>query len=94
MSKPTRGGTVHQAGRAGPNTDGQGYWVNRLEAGASRQEVAQGFWESTEHRGQQVDDYYATYLGRAADPEGRQTCMGRFSQGKRNTGHPRLSNVP
>jgi hypothetical protein len=34
--------------------------------------VAQGIWDSTEHRGLQVDSYYSTYLHRTADPSGHQ----------------------
>jgi hypothetical protein len=36
----------------------------------ARQEVAQGIWESAEHRGQQVNFYYQTLLGRLPDPLG------------------------
>src|SRR5581483_9142356 len=50
---------------------GQAFWVTALEAGATRQQVAQGFWESAEHRGLQVDGFYASYLHRAADSFGR-----------------------
>jgi hypothetical protein len=46
-------------------------WVGLLQAGGTRQQVAEGLWDSPEHRGLQVDRFYATYLHRAADPSGR-----------------------
>jgi hypothetical protein len=33
--------------------------------------VAEGIWDSPEHRGLEVDQFYATYLHRAADPAER-----------------------
>src|SRR5262249_57486753 len=50
---------------------GAAYWVQWLQAGAPRAEVAGGIWESAEHRGRQVDGLYATYLQRPADAPGR-----------------------
>jgi hypothetical protein len=46
-------------------------WTSVLEAGASRETVAAGIWNSPEHRGIEVDGFYQTYLHRAADPAGR-----------------------
>jgi uncharacterized delta-60 repeat protein len=46
-------------------------WVTFLQSGGTRAQVAQGFWESPEHRGIQVDGFYQTYLHRPADPNGR-----------------------
>src|SRR5262249_21196783 len=57
-------------GRA-PDPGGFSDWVHALQSGASRQQVAAGFWASPEHRGIQVDGFYATYLHRAAEPAGR-----------------------
>jgi hypothetical protein len=57
-------------GRA-PDAAGLAFWVGGLQSGWTRQQVAQGFWESAEHRGLQVDSFYAAYLGRHADPAGR-----------------------
>src|SRR5262249_22265939 len=47
-----------------------------LHAGGTRQQVAEGFWESAEHRGLQVDQCYATYLHRAPDAPGRAGWVG------------------
>jgi hypothetical protein len=56
-------------------------WVGALEAGLTRQQVAQGFWESPEHRGLQVDGFYATYLHRAADAPGRASWVSALLAG-------------
>jgi hypothetical protein len=48
-------------GRTGAETR---YWVNQLQAGLSRTEVAARIVNSMEHRGQQVDDFYRTLLHR------------------------------
>jgi hypothetical protein len=46
-------------------------WVAVLQAGGARQQVAEGLWDSPEHRGLEVDQFYATYLHRAGDASGR-----------------------
>jgi hypothetical protein len=43
--------------------------------------VAQGFWESAEHRGLQVDQSYQTYLSRQADAAGRAHWVAEFLAG-------------
>ncbi|HEV3344421.1 MAG TPA: DUF4214 domain-containing protein [Pirellulales bacterium] len=49
------------------------YWLGLMNGStAAAQAVAQGIWDSTEHRGLQVDSYYSTYLHRTADPSGHQ----------------------
>ena len=50
-------------------------WAGSLMAGATPALVARLIWESPEHRGLQVDDYYARYLHRAADPAGRASWV-------------------
>src|SRR5262249_37771054 len=47
------------------------WWVDRLQAGASRLDVATAIWDSPEHRGLEVDQLYTSFLHRAADPAGR-----------------------
>jgi hypothetical protein len=42
-----------------------------LQGGGTRLQVVQGIWNSPEHRGLQVDQFYATYLHRAGDASGR-----------------------
>jgi RHS repeat-associated protein len=64
-----------------PDADGLAGWVRSLQQGASRAQVAQGFWESPEHRGQEVDALYATYLHRTADGAGRAYWIGAFASG-------------
>jgi hypothetical protein len=54
-----------------PEAQGMTSWLAVLEAGGTRQQVAAGFWDSPEHRGLEVDQFYATYLHRAADDYGR-----------------------
>jgi uncharacterized delta-60 repeat protein len=54
-----------------PEPRGLAFWVGLLAEGESRAQVVQGIWESIEHRGLQVDGFYATYLHRAADADGR-----------------------
>jgi hypothetical protein len=67
-------------GRAG-DTGGVTSWAHQLQIGATRQQVAQGIWESPEHRGQEVDQDYATYLNRTADPAGRAAWVQAFESG-------------
>src|SRR5262249_49750298 len=50
---------------------GLAFWGARLQAGDTRSQVAEGFWDSVEHRGLEVDQFYATYLHRGADASGR-----------------------
>jgi hypothetical protein len=71
----------------GRNADAPGlnYWVQQLEAGGSRQQVAAGIWESAEHRGLEVDKLYATYLHRDADPSGRAGWVNKMLAGASET---------
>lgn len=46
------------------------YWANLLDAGVSREAVAQGFFGSRERRAKFINEYYLDYLGRAADSAG------------------------
>jgi uncharacterized delta-60 repeat protein len=50
---------------------GRSFWVGQLTAGASREQVASGFWLSPEHRGMVVDQFYTALLHRPADAPGR-----------------------
>jgi hypothetical protein len=60
-------------------------WVRLLQAGGTREQVAQGFWESPEHRGLQVDELYTTYLHRAADAQGRTSWVNALMSGMTET---------
>jgi hypothetical protein len=67
-------------GRA-PDSVGLSAWLSFLQAGGSREQVAQAFWESPEHRGLQVDALYAQYLHRAADAAGRAAWVNALRGG-------------
>src|SRR5439155_6207789 len=64
---------------------GLAFWTGLLRAGgnglAARGAVVSGIWQSAEHRGLQVDHYYATFLGRQAEPAGRAFHVQRFLNG-------------
>lgn len=64
-----------------PDAAGLTNWVQKLNHGVSRQQVARAIWESVEHRGLQVDSFYQTYLNRQADPAGRQGWVSAFVAG-------------
>jgi len=54
-------------GRTGDSGEVAG-WVSRLNGGDSRQQVAEGFVNSPEHRTEEVRVYYDKFLHRAPDP--------------------------
>jgi hypothetical protein len=56
-------------------------WVHFLQGGGTRQQVAQGFWESPEHRGIQVDGFYATLLHRTENSAERAAWVNAFLGG-------------
>jgi uncharacterized delta-60 repeat protein len=68
-----------------PDSAGLSYWLGLLGSGTPRAQVAQGIWESVEHRGQQVDGFYATYLHRTADPDGHAFWVQAFLGGASET---------
>jgi hypothetical protein len=59
-------------------------WVNDLNAGLTRQQIAQAFWESPEHRGIEIDSYYVSCLHRLPNPAERaswvQAMLGGMSE--------------
>jgi hypothetical protein len=57
------------------------YWTNLLAQGVSRDQVARGFWHSAEHRGQEVDSYYHTFLQRDPEPAGRAFWVNELLSG-------------
>jgi hypothetical protein len=67
-------------GRPG-DTEGMDYWLNLLASGASRMVVAEGVWESAEHRASEVAGFYQTYLHRLPDPNGEQFWLKAFQTG-------------
>ena len=46
------------------------YWTGLLTAGTSRATVVQGIYDSAEHRGIQVDQFYDEFFNRACRPAG------------------------
>jgi hypothetical protein len=61
-------------------------WVNLMQAGASRAQVAQAFEQSAEHRGREADQLYDAYLHRAADPDGRASWASSLANGLSEAG--------
>jgi hypothetical protein len=70
-------------------TSGLDFWGSQLRAanGAleGRTAVVTGIWESLEHRGLQVDHFYATFFGRSADREGRSYWSAQLQGGVSET---------
>ncbi|HET6882333.1 MAG TPA: TIGR03118 family protein [Pirellulales bacterium] len=61
-----------------PDAAGLASWQQQLASGASRASVAQGIWDSAEHRGIQVEQFYQEFLGRASDPQGKAFWTAAF----------------
>src|SRR5262249_14751837 len=66
-------------------TAGVAYWMNLLLLGSTRSAVAQGVWDSPEHRGLEVDQFYRTLLHRPADPGGRAFWVADLLAGARES---------
>jgi hypothetical protein len=64
-----------------PDQGGFDYFSNLLASGTPPSEVVADIWQSAEHRGIEVDDYYETFFKRAADPVGRQYWVNRMVGG-------------
>ena len=60
------------------------FWTGRLDAGATRYDVAMGFLLSTEHLTTVVDGIYQQLLGRGLDPAGLRTWVGILQAGGRD----------
>jgi hypothetical protein len=56
-------------------------WVGGMDGGLTSGQVANAFWQSAEHRTQEVDSYYSQYLHRAADPFGESMWVRAFLRG-------------
>jgi hypothetical protein len=54
-----------------PDIGGLNYFTQLLNQGASHDQVAQVIWNSPEHRGLEVDEYYEVFLHRMPDAGGR-----------------------
>lgn len=60
---------------------GQNYWTWRLQTGATYERIAREVWDSAEHRRMQVEEYYATYLGRLPNSGELIYWVGAFLRG-------------
>jgi len=60
-------------------------WLQALQNGMSRADVAERFWESAEHRGLEVDQFYATFFHRVADQPGRAGWVNALVAGMSET---------
>jgi parallel beta-helix repeat protein len=56
-------------------------WLNAMNAGASRDSVVQGFWNSPEHRLLEVGSYYQRFLHRSAAPAEEAGWVGLLLSG-------------
>jgi hypothetical protein len=64
-----------------PDPGGLATWMDALDHGVSRTDVAQQIQQSAEARGQQVQGLYHQYLHRSADPSGLSTFVGVLLDG-------------
>jgi uncharacterized repeat protein (TIGR01451 family) len=66
-------------------TAGLAFWMSALLTGGSQSAVAQGVWDSAEHRGLEVDKFYLTLLHRRADAAGRAFWVADLLAGARES---------
>ncbi len=64
-----------------PDAAGLSNWLAALQRGITHDQVARAFWESAEHRGLQVDQFYQQILHRPADTGGRTYWVNLFLAG-------------
>lgn len=62
-----------------PDATGLSYWQRQISGGASRAAVAQGVWDSPEHRTDEVNQFYEEFLGRPSDAAGLSFWTAAFS---------------
>jgi len=67
-------------GRA-PDAPGLAHWVARRQAGATLDDISNGFLNSVEYTGTVVRGLYRKFLDREPDPGGHQHWMTRLQQG-------------
>ncbi|HXT59411.1 MAG TPA: DUF4214 domain-containing protein [Pirellulales bacterium] len=67
-----------------PDAAGWSYWLNQLQAGAGRSQIALGFAASAEREAIVVADDYFTYLGRSPSAAESAYWVAQFQQGLRN----------
>jgi len=77
-------GLYHSILNRDTDPSGLAHWVGVLGASPTfnaRLQVTQAIWNSPEHRGLEVDNYYETFLGRNADPNGRAYWVQQLEAG-------------
>ena len=67
-------------GRAG-DAAGINQWVSALESGTSSAQVVAAFWNSTEHRQNEVNSFYQYYLGRTETAADQQIWVDQLQSG-------------
>ncbi len=68
-------------GRAG-DPGGINTWVGALEEGIATAQVVAAFWNSTEHRQDEVNSDYQYYLGRSESPAEQQGWVNQLQSGQ------------
>jgi protocatechuate 3,4-dioxygenase beta subunit len=74
-------GLYHNVLNRDPDAAGMTIWVQQLEGGLSRDQVARAFWQSAEHRVIEVNYWYQIYLNRSADAAGRTAWVNAMLAG-------------
>jgi hypothetical protein len=77
-------GLYHDLLNRPPETAGLNFWVAKITGGESNHDVAQEIWQSAEHRGIEVDNFYLGLLHRPAEPAGRAFWTNQLLNGKVN----------
>ncbi|HVX11311.1 MAG TPA: TIGR03118 family protein [Pirellulales bacterium] len=62
-----------------PDPTSLAYWEQQMSSGASNATIAQGIWDSPEHRGDEVEQFYEEFLGRASDPVGKAYWVAAYN---------------
>ncbi len=64
-----------------PEASGLSFWVNAINTGMTRDQVASGFYNSFENRANQVAFFYRYFLDRDSEPSGLNYHVGRLQSG-------------
>ncbi|MCA9101156.1 MAG: DUF4214 domain-containing protein, partial [Planctomycetales bacterium] len=74
-------GLYQEALGRSPDVGGFNGWLTQLDAGMSREDVANKFWHSRERAGQVIEELYQNLLGRGSDKRGREYWIDRTMAG-------------
>jgi SdrD B-like domain/Domain of unknown function (DUF4214) len=61
------------------------FWLNKINNGFNQIQVVQGFIQSFEHRGMEIDYYYSNFLHRAPSPAERAFMIDMYLKGATET---------